>query len=67
MENNNNPWNQYPVLDYTKSYDEICAPLKSEPDPSDARWKAVLFYLWLVPMIYILHAPIAAFFSAVGR
>jgi hypothetical protein len=38
-----------------------------ETDTSDAKWKAILFYLWFIPVLYILHTPLVAFLAAIGK
>jgi hypothetical protein len=38
-----------------------------ETNTSDAKWKAILFYLWFIPALFILRAPLMAFFAALGR
>jgi hypothetical protein len=38
-----------------------------ETSTSDAKWKAILFYMWFIPMLCILRTPVLAFVVALGR
>jgi hypothetical protein len=42
-------------------------PPVPEQGPSDAKWKAILFYLWFIPVLCILRTPLMMFFAALGR
>jgi hypothetical protein len=62
-----NPWTQYPVLNYNKTWEENYEKLSPKPVRAVDKNKGPYWFITIAICAYFLSGPISAFFAALGR
>jgi hypothetical protein len=62
-----NPWRNYPVLNYNKTWEENYKILSPKPEKIVDKSKGPYLFITIAVCVYFLSGPISAFFAALGR